>query len=47
MIKRRRMIVDYSLQTHFPLAVINYHKRGQKGKTIIHYHEDFERVQSE
>ena len=45
------MIVDDSLQTLSPLIIINYHELyhacGQTGKTIINYHENFERVQSE
>lgn len=30
-----------------PLTIINYHMRGQTGKTIINCHGEFERVQSE
>ena len=28
-------------------TIINYHARGQTGKTIINYHEEFEHAQSE
>ena len=35
-------MIAESLQT-----IINYHARGQTGKTIIDYHEEFEQVQSE
>ena len=43
------MIVDDSARAHFP-PIINYHElyhaRGQTGKTIINYHDNFEHVQS-
>jgi len=29
------------------LAIIKYHTRGQTGKTIIEYHEEFEQAQDE
>ena len=41
---KRYMIVDDSLRTRSPLLssiVMNYHARGQTGKTIINYHENF------
>ena len=30
-----------------PRTIMNYQARGQTGKTIIDYHEEFEQVQSE
>ena len=29
------------------LAIINYHTRGQTGKTFIDYHEEFEQAHNE